>query len=136
MNVKAVLNGRNIYFNEIAMILAGNTGILLVINHTYHSLSLECLLCKVKLVNSWTFNAFWENKSLAYIYFVVQLQGGGTLLQNCWWGVRRVSEDNVRFSRPYFRADPKLGILLQRKSHECAQTETISDQNIRSLYIK
>ena len=25
------------------MILAGNTGILLVINHTYHSLSLECV---------------------------------------------------------------------------------------------
>ena len=100
MKAKAVINGWNIYCNEIAMILAGNTGILFVINHTYHSLSLECLLCKVKLVNSWTFTAFWENKSLAYIYFVAQLQGGGTLLQSCWWGVRRVSEDNVGFLDP------------------------------------
>ena len=34
VKVKAVPNEWNIYCNEIAMILAGNTGILLVINHT------------------------------------------------------------------------------------------------------
>ena len=46
--VNAVPNEWSIYFNEAAIVLAGNTGILLLINHTYHSLSLDrvALLCE------------------------------------------------------------------------------------------
>ena len=131
----AVPNEWNIYCNEIAMILAGNKGILLVINHTYHSLSLEC----VALLSE-TCELLDLHRILGKQIISIHLFGRATSSRGdppskllvgcaaCFLKSYPTSEDNVRFSRPYFKADPKLGILLHRKSH--AQTETISDQNI------